>query len=690
MRYFRSIAPLVTLNAGLLAVCCLSAASPACAADLHTAPAITERGQNLGQESPSTPLTLTVWLNMHNRADLDARVKAIYTPGSSTFHQWLTQADLKAYAPTAAEVAAVKAQLKANSLSVQSVDPMNFSVRFTGKASDVERAFGTQINRYMVNGRPTRASSNLPQLSGAAAGMVQHLSGLNTLPPRSNVVFPVNPRTHQKLPGIPVTSAQSNGVFFSSQCFFYPGTTNEFGISATAPTTPVLGSFSGLTYGAIPPGSPAGFPPICAYSPSEVQGFYGLNTAYGLGYNGAGQTIVVVDAYAQPQASADLTTFSSIYGLPKLTAANFKIYNPYAANQPGSLYGTDVETDLDIEWTHATAPGANLALVEAFSEDEEDIQAALLYAVTNHLGNVVSLSYGYPEYTSGPFALGIWNEIVELGAAEGIAFNVSSGDDGDLSDYEGPGTTDVEAPADSPYATAVGGTSIATTGSGGPVYTTGWGNNTAYFAFASGGAEYLYDPPESAFYAGSGGGASAYFAKPAYQANLPGANRLLPDVSALADPYTGVEIIYTDPTTGKQEVTSIGGTSLAAPIFSGIWTVADEYFGVSLGQAAPYVAATVGSFISDVLPINGPANVTATVTDPSGTTNYSAAELAGPLFSTGQFTSALWNYAPGGVDAITFGTDTSLTITQGWDNVTGYGTPNLGTALLDLGAKPKQ
>ncbi len=677
-----------TVSAALFTLGLASLPGFAQSANSHVAPAILEKGKNMGKESASTPLTLTAYLNLHNRAELDARVQALYTPGSPTYHQWLTAAELKAYAPTAADMAAVKAELRNNNLAVVSSDALGLSVRFTGKSSDVEKAFGTQITRYEVNGKLTRAASLTPHLSGQAAGLLHHLSGLNTLPPRSNVVAPYSPGG-KKQQGIPVSKAKTSGLAFSSLCLNPPTSAQEFGVSAQTPTTPVLGTFAGLTYGTLSPAQPAGSSPSCGYGPSDVQSFYGLDEAFKLGYTGTGETIVIVDAYAQPTALADLTTFSSLYGLPAPTSSTFKIYDPFAANQPGSDYGTDVETDIDVEYAHATAPGAKIALVQAFSEDEEDMQAALLYAVNNKLGNVLSLSYGYQEFYSGEFALDIWSEIVEMGAAQGIAFNVSSGDDGDLSDYEGPGNTDVDAPADSPYATAVGGTSVVETPKGGPVYTTGWGTNIGYLSYSSDGADYLYDPPESQFYAGSGGGVSAYFAKPSYQSALPGSKRLIPDVSALADPFTGAEIVYTDSTDGNQYIAVYGGTSLAAPIFSGIWTVADEYFGKPLGQAAPYVAATVGSFITDVLPLNGPANATATLTDPSGTKKYTAADLLGDLFTTTQFTSALWNYAPGSFDVVGFGTDSSLTVTQGWDDVTGYGTPNIGTALLELGAKPK-
>lgn len=687
MKSIALFAPASRLSAGLLAIGTL-AAPLAQAADLHVAPAITQIGKNLGGESPSTPLVLTAWLNLHNRAELDARVAAIYDPASPTFHKWLTNDDLKTYAPTAAEVAAVQAELKAHNLDVQSVDPLNFSVRFTGNTADVESAFGTQIGKYTVKGELTRAATSQPRMGGAAAGLLQHLSGLNTIAPKLNITFPRDPRTGKAPAGIPVQSGGAKSVVFSSQCFFPPSSAKLFGVNANGNNTPAIATYTGLVYGADPNNTAPGTLPSCGYSAAQIQGFYGLDTAFNLGYTGTGETIVLIDAYQEPTIQADAATYSTLNKLPPITSANFKVYTPYGANELGSTYGVDIETELDVELAHATAPGANLALVLGFSENEEDIQSAILYAVTNSLGNVISVSYGYPEYYTGPLATGIFSQVVELGAAKGIAVNVSSGDAGDDTIYGGPAT--VESPADSPYATAVGGTSVGTAAPGGPVFQTGWGNNTNLLGYISKGAQFVVDPPVSTFYAGSGGGISAYFPKPAYQSGLPGPNRHIPDVSAIADPYTGAEYVYTDVASGKQMVSTVGGTSLAAPVFSGIWTIADEYFGRPLGQAAPYVAATVGSFITDVVPFTGPANVSGTILDPAGTTTYSATALSQPLATTTEFTSALWNAGAGVFYNITFGTDSSLTVTQGWDNVTGYGTPNIGTALKALNAKPKQ
>jgi hypothetical protein len=206
---------------------------------------------------------------------------------------------------------------------------------------------------------------------------------------------------------------------------------------------------------------------------------------------------------------------------------------------------------------------------------------------------------------------------------------------------------------------------------------TGWGTNLAYLA--DGGA---LDPPfllpESVYFGGSGGGESVYFAKPSWQKALPGTGRQTPDVSALADPYTGFPLIVTQ--AGVQTAQpGWGGTSLACPIFSAIWAIADQYNGSALGQAAPAIAKLKAGQILDVVPPAGLSyhDVSGTVTDALGTTKYTHLDLfSGALYSTTTFASAIWNFDNADAEALSFGLDTSLTVTTGWDNVTGFGEPN--------------
>lgn len=653
------------------------------------APMIATVGTDTAPESSSTPLNLTVWLNLHDRAALDARVTALYDRSSPNYHHWLTKADLQAYMPTAAEVATMRQQLAGYGVKVTSVSPFNLGLRISGSTAQVEAAFHTAISRTTVSGRLVHVSSSRPQLAGAAASLFAGLGGIDGGKPEPLLRFPFDARTKQALMNLPASAAAPSATGPSAgPCFTAPTTVSLSGVNEADGTTPTSATISGLAYGSIA-GSTSGGPP-CGYSPAEVRSFYGMQAAYNAGYDGTGQTIVVVDAFLEPEAETDGNMFNSLYGLPAFTAGNFTAYAPDGGSLTGAQESISLveETDLDVEWSHAIAPGAKIALVQAFSDDEEDIQTALLYAVQNHLGNVISLSYGEPESLTSPTALNIFNTVAELAAASGISLQVSSGDSGDYT-TEGI-SADVNGWGSSPYDTVVGGTSVATNPSDGSLITVGWGNNINELGGDFGtGATLIADPPTGTgeFYGGSGGGASRVFAKPAYQASLPGTQRLMPDVSALADPFTGAEFVFSE---GALSVTTpIGGTSLASPIVSAMWAIYNQLNAAPAGQAAAFVAAAPPSVIRDVVPFNGPANVTDTVTDPTGTTSYGAAQIANPLFTTALFASAIWNDSTPGTTPfyvnVTFGTDTSLQTATGWDDVTGYGTPNVAAALGLLG-----
>jgi subtilase family serine protease len=671
-----------------LALLALSAIPASAATASHIAPAVQRLGQNLGQESPSTMLHLTAWLTLNNKAELDAKVAALYVQGSPTYHQWLTPAQLKAYGPSAAQVAAVKQELAAHNLTVTSVDPWNLSVRFSGRASDVESAFHTTINRMQVSRNLKsktapeliHTTSSQPALSGAAAGLVSHLGGFGSLSMQSHALRPVNPLTGKAFPGKVIPrNAKPDAAVFSSQCFYGPTTLNLSGVDGDTATIPTTATYTGLSYGANPANTADGTIAPCGYSATDLSTIYGLGKAYAQGVNGKGQTIVLVDPYLEPYIQGDMDTYSSLEGIPDTT---INVLNPFGTTGSGIDQGWTEEADLDTQSAHAVAPGAAITLLEAATSDNEDLQYAILYAVENHLGNVISNSYGSPESFSSPLDNNIWSEVNEMGAASGISIQYSTGDTGDFTADGIP--ADVSTPADTPYGTAVGGTTVDLEPSG-PLYTTGWGTNINFLSYFDGSTTYVYNPIEYSAYDfnfGSGGGISTYFAKPSYQSDLSGTGRHLPDVSAIADPYTGFEFV-TSSDGVTEEVGAIGGTSLASPVFSAIWSLLDQAAGTSIGPAAPLMSyAAKTPFLDDVLPFAGPENVAGSSTAAGVTSTYTATDLAEPLATTTQFTSAIWNE---GVEylLVTFGTDSSLTLTQGWDNVTGYGTPNVG-ALADL------
>ena len=647
------------------------------AASAQVAPALQRSAAMVGQQQASAPVSGTVWLQLHNKAALDAAVQAMYTPGSPTYHKFADTEALKQFAPTAQEMAAVRKELAAHNLSVISTDPNNFSVKIQGQTSDFNAAFHTTVNQYrMKNGSIVRALTAAPSLGSGAAGMVRAVTGVSGagLHPYNRV--PLNPSTGKQIGLVPANgSLNPQGAVFSSDCLYKP--TNV--TLKTPGTTLPAAVYGGLVYGAPVTNTVRGTISPCAYSPQDFYKLTGLDKIYKQGYTGKGQTIAIVDAYGSPTIQADFASFNTTYKLTPANSTNFKVIQtvPFTATNAGWAD----ETTLDVEWSHAVAPDADIVLITTPSNNDDDLQAGVLYAIVNHTANVISNSYGGGELTSDIQTITSWDEICELGAFEGISVNFATGDSGDF--YAEEGFTDVSSPADSPYATAIGGTTaLFSPFDNTQVLQTGWGTNVTQL----GGPAGPLDPPHPlGFQGGSGGGVSQYFKLPSYQAALGGTGRQLPDVSALADPNTGVEVLFT--IQGVRYFEIVGGTSLATPIFSAEWALLDQRLGSPLGQAAPYIAAIANtSSISDVVPASEQFAVQGAILDAKGVTSYSAASLAQPE-TNATFASALYNDGIGNEYDLTFGTDSSLPVLEGWDPVTGYGTLNMPAIFKALTGK---
>jgi subtilase family serine protease len=647
----------------------------------NNTPRFVAKARNVGPEDSSKVINVTVWLRLHNQDSLHGLVEQLYQQGSPNYHRWLTPEQFKAdYAPKAEEAAAVRNFLAAHNLSVLSVDENNLHVKARGTVGDVQNAFRVQIARFEVNGKTFKANTADPVIEEPVGSLVAAVDGLSDHRLQPYSVRPIDPDTGKPFTGIPLASSP-NGAFFSGQCFRQPEV-HTFTTGGGLPKATYVGNRYGAditntAYGTLPP---------CGYSPAEVQKAYNLNGAYNKGLDGTGQTIVIVDAFGSTSIQYDAALFSSIYGLP---APNLNIIGTPVPPTNADIAGWADETTLDVEWAHSVAPGAAIDLVVATSDNDSDLQSAVLSAITSHLGNVISNSYGEAESDEPPSNLDAWNTIIETGAALGISVNFSSGDSGD-SEPSGitPNTLlfGVSTPADSPWATAVGGTSLALNADDSMRFQTGWGTNITEVADrVSLGSPPVVPPFNEGFLYGSGGGVSGYFPKPSFQRGLRGAGRLVPDISYLADPYTGVEIIISPdgvPSDG-QAFGSIGGTSLACPMFSALWAIASQKAGGPLGQAARSVYHLPPGAVTDVVPFFSPLDVFGAVLTSTGLSFETPAQLAAPLDNTKLFYSALYN-SPNSTRwfVLMFGTDSSLTTGFGWDNVTGVGTPN-GLAFIN-------
>ena len=648
---------------------------------------------NLGPEDQSKQISVTVWLNLHNKAALDAMVQGMYDKTSPNYHKFLTMKEFKTqFAPTAKDAATVRDFLTTHNMKVTSIDRNNHFVVAQGSVGDAQTAFQTKINRMMINGVAHHVTATPPTITGPAAALVSTVQGLSDLAYQSNVKPGVNPETGTPYAGVRPSAMGADGLFFSAQCLRPP----EVVTFTTDGSTPKA-IYAGNRYGA-DINSPAPNLPSCGYDAAEMQKAYGLNKAYKSGLDGTGQTIVIVDAFGSNTILDDANLFSQLNGLPQLTDANFAVFTPNGSATctatNGCISGNwQFETTLDVEWAHAIAPGANIVLVLAADNSFTNLDLANLFAIENGFGSVISNSFGAPEIllqNSFPSELTVENGLSEIAAALGMSHNISSGDSGDFlaeDTANGVPAVSVTANCASPFATGVGGTSTFLDSKSNIELQTGWGMNFARIA------EPTPNPPTIppllfGFQSGSGGGTSVVYAKPKYQKGqgISGKFRLVPDISMNADPETGNEIIVT-PTSvpgDDQLVEVFGGTSLSTPMFSALWAIANQAAAQEglgpLGNAASILYELPDDAIIDVnvKPVDTLLNVTGTIFNPPNPPLFeSAAALAGPQAPTKRFVSALFQSSSSTRwDVFTFGTDSSLATGPGWDNVTGLGTPN--------------
>ena len=654
------------------------------------------QGTNMGPMNPNAQISVTVWITLHNKATLDSMVAAMYDDSSPTYHQFLTPAQFKQqFAPSAKDVANVTSYLAGYNLKVTSVDKWNMFVTATGTVANAQRAFNTEINNVMLNGKMHRMNASEPTASGAAASLISAVQGLNDLGYKNHVSAAVNPETGAPFAGVSPSQPGPDGLFFSADCLRPP----ELVTFTTGGGTP-LATYFGNRYGADITNTQPPNLPSCGYDSAEMQQAYGLTKLYGQGLDGTGQTIVIVDAFGSNTIIDDSSIFNSLNGLPPFTPSNFAIFQPTGPATCAPDLSNDCipgnwqfETTLDVQWAHSMAPGANIALVLSADDSFTNLDLSDLFAIETGLGNVVSNSFGIPEVALVEFLpseLTVENGIAEIAAALGISIQVSTGDAGDNlaldnADF-GINSVSTNANADSPFVTAVGGTSTFLDKKSNIKLQTGWGQNFTRIADPSPNPPTI-PPLPFGFQGGAGGGASMVYARPKYQkGTVSGKFRQVPDIAMNADPNTGCEIIVTPDgiETDGTFVEVFGGTSLSAPMFSGVWAIAnqanEQAGGGSLGQAAPLLYNLPNNAINDVniTPIDTLLNVSGVIINPPALPAFETPQgLAAPLDGTRFFISTLFQSSSSTRwDVFTFGTDSSLSTGPGWDNVTGLGTPN--------------
>ena len=335
------------------------------------------------------------------------------------------------------------------------------------------------------------------------------------------------------------------------------------------------------------------------YSPQQLQVAYGVKPLLDRGIDGRGETVVLpelAETHLDPPAVTDLRQdmagFDHLFHLP---AARMRVVTTLAgASSPWLAFGEEV---LDVEVVHALAPDATLVILLLPSTSLDSTRDAVAAAVAEFrlgptLGSVMSISAAGQiggEHCVSRAQAGSVNAAIQAAVDRGMTVVAASGDIGaaayqcDL--YAALTGTPPVAPAkgvlmvaSDPLVLSAGGTSLtASQATGAWVSETAWG-------LASGNPG-----NQGGSFQASGGGFSQLFARPAYQAGVPGigATRGVPDVSADASDRTGVAVVFSNGT--RDMVQSHGGTSAAAPIWAALMALADQYAGRHLGLVNPAI-----------------------------------------------------------------------------------------------------
>ncbi|WP_334172114.1 S53 family peptidase [Sinomonas sp.] len=546
-----------------------------------------------GNPLSNTTVEGEIYFNLRDLAGAKATADGVSTPGSATYGQYLTpQQWIDTYAPTQATFDATVNWLKSQGMAITGTPQSRLYVVFRGTVAQINAAFSTSEQNYSFDGQtligPATAPSVPAELGDAIQGVSVDQGKLLTHPtnatPDSGETAPAASKPIQPPLSVP--------------CSDYWG-------QKTANLPEAYGTTTFPTY-------------ICGYTPTQLQGAYGISPAGTVDTTaGAGQKVAIIDAYASPTIVQDTNTWSAASGVPQLAADQYQQIVPDSrmfldktlCQEPSGWQG---EQTLDVEAVHGMAPAASILYVGG-NNCGGGLDLAMSTILDGHLANIVSNSYGnVGEALPANTLMGEQNIHLQA-AAEGVGLYFSSGDSGD--EVANLGYASPDFAASSPYVTAVGGTSLAAGQDGSYLFETGWGTARQRVVPDSTGQLVYAGSLPGPFRFGAGGGTSAVFAQPAYQAgtvpaSLAQGHRVSPDVSSLADPYTGYRIGYSPITndnvlkTGSFAFEGIGGTSLACPLTAAQMAVAQASSGKVIGFANPtiYAAAAAGGAQRDVVP----------------------------------------------------------------------------------------
>jgi subtilase family serine protease len=622
----------------------------------------------VGSVSPSDRINFGVQLKPSDLLGAQAFAKAVSTPGSASYREFLTPVQWeRRFSPTADQVVEVSAFLRSSGFMIGQVSPDRMAIDASGTAAEIERAFSTSLSYHRVDGAKLRLNDRALSLPANLAGIVVGVTGIS-----QTLARPFSTTDN------PAPSASRSGTAPPPPGFR---------------VAPPCGSYYNQKIDTTLPPYGNGYPPnppwaTCGYTPAQFRSAYNLTG----GSDGSGVTVAIVDAYASPTLLSDAQKYASIndpshpLGNSQFSELLAPKFNFADLCGPSGWYG---EQTLDVEAVHATAPGAHILFGGAENCSQGDLNAMVRTIVDGHLADVITNSYGDPagDLLDSPGTRAATDNTLLMAAGTGISVLFSSGDWED--NFTLTGVVAPTYPASSPWATGVGGTTLKVSATGQRFGELGWSTARSFLCNSTfqalGGCTDAqagtWTPINLALDGGSGGGTSFVYLQPFYQAgvvptSLSNANgstpmRVEPDISMDADPATGMLVgeTQTFPNGVYYDQYRIGGTSLSSPLLAGVIARADQATGHPLGFLNPSLYALYGhsGALYDVLP--------------AGKQDQSRADFAnsiGPgdgfLYSTRiidyegqqQFCDA---------EAHCTTRDLSLHTAPGYDNMTGLGSP---------------
>ncbi len=598
-------------------------------------------------ETAPTPsgelIEFDVGLNLKDPAGAEALAKEVTDPTSRNYRRYLTPQQWESrFSPSAKEDREVVASLRAAGIKVAKVAPDRMTIIAEGTAEQIEAYFQTRLADYEVGDETLRLASSSLSAPTTVAPLITGVRGVDEIraQPANITGAEFDGRGgfgghggHGHGPWGWGGHGHGQGWHGHGGHGHWPPPQEEeveeieqpAGFRNAGPCSAYYGQELASTLPAFGDGFPNPLPyAVCGYKPAQLQGAYNLSGPISQGLNGSGVTVAIVDAYVSPTLQSDAVEYAQknqgttshgyhgAAGSQQWQPGQFKemIQRPFTQTEECEAPGWSGEQTLDVEAVHAMAPGAKVlyvggknCTVSLYNADEE--------VIDGHLASIISNSWTNgpeeEEESEATEAREPFNNVLLMAAGTGVGVQFSSGDEGD--NFIVSGEQQPSFPATSPYATAVGGTSVEIGAQNNRLGEVGWSTGisalcTAEFA-ELGGCETSevgdWLPPAPGEYDyGGGGGTSRQYPEPWYQQPVVPAeiaakagtgelNRVVPDISMEGDPSTGMLVgetqAFADGTYYDQY--RIGGTSLSSPLFAGLMADADQAARGSLGFVNP-------------------------------------------------------------------------------------------------------